>query len=93
MNNLSNSTRANKLDLTIPDSTPAFLDAVLEPTALAECAAAGLLFTAIPKGTEWTVKVLVAKRETSRVGTYKRRSDAMLMASCLAKELGGRALA
>lgn len=72
---------------------PVFDRGVLGPNALAECAAAGLVFTAIPKGTDWTIKVIGDGAVAAAVGTYQTRNKALSMASRLANELGGRAIA
>ena len=65
---------------------------VIGPNALAEYEAAKLVFTPIPKGTAWTVKVHWNGAEAAAVGTYRSRSAAMDTAIRLAEELDGRAM-
>lgn len=53
---------------------------------------AELIFTAIPRGTFWTLKVLDADGGTVRFGNFVCRADAMRMATRLADSWGGMAV-
>ena len=59
--------------------------------SLADAIAAGLVCTAIPRGTRWAVKVQDAGG-ASLFGSFPCRAEALRTATCLAEMIGGRAV-